>query len=163
MTKRARQQDGGARTRQVLVRLTETEYAALEKRAQEAGMTVSGCTARLLVERAASTEPVPSATGEPPLPIALINQLKRIGNNLNQLTHAANTGLPLDAHTTARTLRDLIATLTENELTSRRMPALKEPRTETHDPAPASSRNELQRRLRLHLARSGAGDDHRPR
>ena len=50
------------------------------------------------------------------LPIALVNQLKRIGNNLNQIAHAANAGLPPDHRKTAADLRDLINAIVQNEL-----------------------------------------------
>ena len=77
-----------------------------------------------------------------------------IGNNLNQLTHAANAGLPPHAKSLTKTLQELIAVLLENDLTGPRIrETLKRPIA--NDSSPSQKGIELQRGVRLYPARPG--------
>jgi Mobilization protein NikA len=108
------------RTEMVTVRLTPAMYVKLESNARRLGLTRAGYLHHLVDNRSVEATATTSADL---LPIVLINQLKRIGNNLNQLAHAANAGLPVSQTKLASHLRDLIDTLLEHELTARRVRA----------------------------------------
>lgn len=87
--------DKRQRPSQILVRLTEEELAALDAKADRAGMP------RAAFLRAAALDSAgPRAKRRPPVDQValrqLLGELGRIGNNLNQLTRAANTGIDLD-------------------------------------------------------------------
>lgn len=104
----------------VTVRLTPAMYAKLESNARRLGVTRAGYLHHLVDNRSVEAAATTSADL---LPVVLINQLKRIGNNLNQIAHAANAGLPVSQTKLSEHLRDLIDTLLEHELTARRVRA----------------------------------------
>lgn len=83
------------RTSQILVRLTDEELAAIDAKADRAGI------ARAAFMRAAALGAVgPRAQRRPPADhVALrqiLGELGRIGNNLNQLARAGNAGVEID-------------------------------------------------------------------
>lgn len=143
---RPRTHEAGPRARQILIRVTDQHYADLSLKADTAGMTISGLCARL-VEHGKVV-----VTTDNPLP--LMNELKRIGNNLNQLAHAANAGLPPSQRQMAADFRDLLNTIVQNELLSSRRTPLTEARSIANDSTPPSARNQFQRSVHLHPARS---------
>ena len=104
----------------VTVRLTPAMHVKLESNARRLGLTRAGYLHHLIENRSVETA---FATSADLLPIVLINQLKRIGNNLNQIAHATNAGLPVSQTKLAEHLRNLIDTLLEHELTARRVRA----------------------------------------
>jgi hypothetical protein len=85
---RPRMPPAARRRVQVNVWLTEAEEALLGERARATGLALSVYvrTAALAIRTAPLVE-IPRAN------LAVVSQLQRIGNNLNQLTRLANSGL----------------------------------------------------------------------
>lgn len=71
-------------------RLTEIELQALKGEAQSRSMTLSKLTRALVTAHITSQRP---QLAHPNRDAALIRELARIGNNLNQLSRQANAGL----------------------------------------------------------------------
>ena len=87
--------DTRQRASQILVRLTDEELAAIDAKADRAGI------ARAAFMRAAALGAIgPRAQRRPPADHValrqLLGELGRIGNNLNQLARAGNAGLDVD-------------------------------------------------------------------
>lgn len=75
------------RTRQIVIRLTDEEFARIKKKVAASGMRQQEYLLRaILNQRIVSTDGLKE----------LVPQLKRIGGNLNQLTRLANAGFPID-------------------------------------------------------------------
>lgn len=72
------------RNKQVIIRLTEHEYAALRKKADAAGLKVSPLIRRLIESCEVRPRPPDSYKD-------LARELAAIGNNINQITHLANS------------------------------------------------------------------------
>jgi hypothetical protein len=72
------------RNKTLTIRLTEKEYDAITKKAHRSGMSITN----FLV---ATTEQTQIYVAEDTKP--LISELKRIGNNLNQITAKINAGI----------------------------------------------------------------------
>lgn len=68
--------------------------------------------------------PSPQATVDPADP-AVLYELKRIGNNINQIAHAVNAGLPPDARMAVTAFNHLFDALTDTEEYRRRLAALR--------------------------------------
>lgn len=111
-------------TRQLRIRLTESEHAALEQEAREAGLTVSdvvrqrltkrrGASAKRAMDRAAA--PVQEVQMAP----ELFAQLSRIGNNLNQMAKAFNAGQGMDRNAVYQLVRQAWATMMADEVGAR--------------------------------------------
>ena len=87
-TGRKRLPEGTARTASVIFRLTEAERAAVQARAEAAGLPLRDYARAVLLNA-----PLPPArTVAQRQKADLITQLVRIGNNLNQIARALNTG-----------------------------------------------------------------------
>jgi hypothetical protein len=104
-----------ARNRHITIRLTEAERAAIDERAERAGLT-TGSHARQLLLGA----PAPRQVRRPPvervLLAKLLGQLGKAGGNLNQIARALNRGRDLygDAFLEATgSLRDIRNALLE--------------------------------------------------
>lgn len=103
-TGRPRLAPGERMTDGVRVRMTAAERAAVEAKAAQAGLPVSElCRRAIFAVKVAA----PSATRSD-IPAGLLSELARIGNNLNQIAHAAHLGREL-RHTAEATLTDLRA------------------------------------------------------
>jgi len=76
---------------------------------------------------------------------AALYELRRIGNNLNQLAHATNAGLPPSAKMAADTFARLFDLLADENAFYRRLAGLKT-RTDFHGAASAQAGKELQGR-----------------
>ena len=72
------------RNKTLTIRLTEKEYDAITKKAHRSGMSITN----FLV---AATEQMQIYVAEDTKP--LVTELKRIGNNLNQITAKINAGI----------------------------------------------------------------------
>lgn len=72
------------RNKQVIIRLTESEYAALREKADAAGLKVSPLIRRLI--EGCEVRPRPPDSYKD-----LARELSAIGNNINQITHLANS------------------------------------------------------------------------
>ena len=81
----------GARTKMVCIRMTEDDYALKTAMARELSLTVSGLCERLVLDGKVETSAEPSYKLMDP---ALFTELRRIGNNVNQIAHAVNGNLP---------------------------------------------------------------------
>lgn len=93
------------------VRLTPTERANIDARAAQAGLPVSDFARRALT----SVKIEARRAGDGAIPAALVADLGRVGNNLNQVAHAANIGRELRglAETALAELRGLVSLITE--------------------------------------------------
>ncbi|MGO8868135.1 MAG: plasmid mobilization protein [Alphaproteobacteria bacterium] len=95
-----------ARTKHLTIRLTPEERAAIDQAADRAGLT-PGSYARQAVLGA----PAPRQVRKPPVErqelARLLGELGRVGNNLNQLARAANTGNGVDGVAHAEALGGL--------------------------------------------------------
>lgn len=145
---RPRTYQHAARTQAITVRVTPAEHARLQAEAAQAGRSVAGLAERYITRGSVRVE---ASRMPAPLDPALIAELKRIGNNLNQIAHALNSNLPPDTVSTAANLRDLIHTLMRDELLLQRLRDAKEKRD---DSAPASPRQEFQRVVQVRPTRS---------
>ena len=97
------------RGKSIKVALSETERANIEAKAQAAGLSLSGYSRAQLLGSV-----TPRTLKAAPLPerqelARLLAQLGKVGANLNQLTHRANTGQSVEAEALAATLAQVRA------------------------------------------------------
>jgi len=85
--------------------------------ATTAGMSRAGYIENLIEGRAVKVEQVTASA----LPVPFINELKRIGNNLNQIAHNAHCELKPEDGAILATVEALLKHLVENELVARRL------------------------------------------
>jgi len=110
--KKTRQSGSQKRQRAKGVRaaVTEAEYAALQERARNAGLSTAA-----YLRTCALGHKGPRAQHAPPVNRALLGQtlaeLKRVGNNLNQIAHHLNAGGHLENWRIADAHADLSACL----------------------------------------------------
>lgn len=147
------------RSKTVTIRLTADEYLRRSIDAKRAGLSVSGLCERLVCEGK-----VEAAVGHRPMDPALFAELRRLGNNANQIAHALNSNLPPDVQIAWQTARDLLRTLCREEMAAQLgsyiqdiAEALK-PKSPANDPPPAQARHVFQRSVQLHPARRGSED-----
>jgi hypothetical protein len=114
---RKRTHDDAPRTKLVSVRLREQTFARLTDAAAAASLTRAGYVERLIEDGAVEVKHV--ATDAPT--VALVNELKRLGNNLNQIAHNVNCGLCPEESAVARVTGDIVRTLAATETTRRWM------------------------------------------
>lgn len=74
-----------ARKRQVNFRLSEAEYAILEDKAKKAKMNISNYLRHIVLLSAVVDRGLPADRIRP-----LLNELNRIGNNINQIAYNTN-------------------------------------------------------------------------
>lgn len=125
-------QDPTNRTTRVVVRLTDEERATLEREARAAGLSLSdfvrsrtlggrrgrrGPSARTAMKRAAS--PSSSGPAYAAMNPVLFAELSRIGNNLNQITRAFNSGFDIDRGEVVRLVARAWQTMLRDEVTAR--------------------------------------------
>lgn len=157
---RKRTHEDTPRTHMVSARLRPETYARLTEEAANLGLSRAGYIEHLVENKRVEA----SLGGGSSLSVPLLNELKRLGNNLNQITHAVNSGLPPDTMMAAVTLRDLLKVLLDHELAAGRSvaapapkptpkPTEPEQRIPSHDPPASSTGHEFQGRLRLYFAR----------
>lgn len=133
----------------VCIRMTEDHYVLRSTQAKELGLSVSGLCERLVREGKVDTSARPAYRAMDP---ALFAELRRIGNNINQVAHAINGNLPADVMFAWRSMNDLLSAMLSDELMSQKIASIKS-RTPTHDPPPAQARNVFQRSVSVHPAR----------
>ena len=117
MTRRRAARQPERRDAVLSIRMSHEQRAEIAQRAHGAGMTDSGYAATVLLKRK-PTIIVPEYRQIDP---SLFNELRRIGNNLNQIAHAANAGLAPGHQATAKALHDLISTFLRDEMLAQRM------------------------------------------
>jgi len=133
----------------VCIRMTEDDYALKASQAKELGLTVSGLCERLVLEGKVEMGARPAYRAMDP---ALFTELRRIGNNVNQIAHATNSNLPTEVMYAWRTINTLLSTLLAAELLSQKIATLRT-RTTADDPPAPQARAEFQRSVRVHPAR----------
>jgi len=137
------------RSRMVCIRMTDDDYALKAAQAKELGLTVSGLCERLVLSGKVEAGARPAYRAMDP---ALFTELRRIGNNVNQIAHATNSNLPTEVMYAWRTINTLLSTLLSDELLSQKISSLRT-RTTEDDPPAAQARAEFQRSVRVHPAR----------
>ena len=139
----------GARTKMVCIRMTDDDYALKSRQARELGLTPSGLCERLVLEGKVEMAARPSYKAMDP---ALFAELRRIGNNVNQIAHAVNGNLPPDLMMAWRSMEQLLNTLLSAELVKQKTEALRM-RTDDYGTPPPQARDVFQRSVRVHPAR----------
>jgi aryl-alcohol dehydrogenase-like predicted oxidoreductase len=133
----------------VCIRMTEDDYALKVAQAKELGLTVSGLCERLVLTGKVDAGARPAYRAMDP---ALFTELRRIGNNVNQIAHAVNGNLPPDTAFAWRTAQLLITQLLSEELLNQKTHSLRT-RAQADDSPPPQTRDIFQRSVRVHPAR----------
>lgn len=133
----------------VCIRMTEDDYALKVSQAKEFGLTVSGLCERLVLTGKVDTSALPAYRAMDP---ALFTELRRIGNNVNQIAHALNGNLPPDTAFAWRTAQALLTKLLSEELINQKTETLRTRTNADDSPAP-QARDIFQRSVRVHPAR----------
>lgn len=118
---RKRTHTDATRTRIVSARLKPETYDLISEHADKLGLSRAGYIEHLIENR-------PLRLARPladEMSVPLLNELKRIGNNLNQIAHARNSGLDVDPRQFRTVVTQIIATICSNEVTRRRYEAAK--------------------------------------
>lgn len=103
------------RTKIISARLTHDTYELISEHAERLGLTRAGYVEHLIENR-----PLKIVRGQmDELSVPLINELKRIGNNLNQIAHARNAGSDIDPSHFHTVLAEIIRVICRNEMTRR--------------------------------------------
>ncbi|NBU58720.1 MAG: plasmid mobilization relaxosome protein MobC [Betaproteobacteria bacterium] len=147
-------------THTVSARLRADTFAIVTEHAERLGLTRSAYIEHLIENRPLKI----TRTVTDELSVPLVNELKRIGNNLNQMAHARNSDLPVDPAAFRTVLTDILAALCREEMLRRRVAAAarevieelslrpKEDGSGTAETAPLSAELE---RLSAHWSESG--------
>jgi hypothetical protein len=133
----------------VCIRMTDDDYALKVAQARKLSLTVSGLCERLVLEGKVEMAARPSYKAMDPV---LFNELRRVGNNVNQIAHAVNANLPPDLNMAWRNLEAILNNLLAAELVSQKTEALRT-RTVKDDTPPPQARDVFQRSVRVHPAR----------
>ncbi|MBR2537098.1 MAG: MobC family plasmid mobilization relaxosome protein [Hyphomicrobium sp.] len=129
--------------------MTEDDYALKTAMARELSLTVSGLCERLVLDGKVETSAEPSYKLMDP---ALFTELRRIGNNVNQIAHAVNGNLPPDLMMAWSSVHSLLTNLLAAELIKQKTSALRT-RTDDDGTPPPQARDVFQRSVRVHPAR----------
>lgn len=165
------------RARQALKRKTETiafrvspeERERLEDAAIEAGMTLSGFISATLEPRltklrsrlAEMQKPAPPTKDEfKRLPPEVLNEISRIGNNLNQIAHGVNNGLPADTQRLVAKMHRLLMIINEHSLNPRRQPN-RDSKPKSNDPETPQKRQAVPWGMPVHSGGPWSQDDQR--
>lgn len=150
---RVRTQLTQKRHRQINIRVTDDDHARLSADARRAGLKLTAYCEVLMLRRKIEIANTTVHRMDP----ALFAELRRIGNNVNQVAHAINAGLPPHLVLAANALNGVLHTLLRDDLLNRRIEALRM-RTEFDGAAPPEKGVQLQGRLRVYSARRRQGD-----
>lgn len=159
MTNRARQALR-RKTETIAFRVSPEERARLEDSAIEAGLSLSGFIAACLQQRlnkltarmAENKAPLPKEPSYKRLPPEVVNEISRIGNNLNQIAHGVNNGLPADKQRLVKKMRQLFVIIRDHNLDPNH-PSKRDKKAPANDPQTAQTRQKLQRRVQVRPAR----------
>lgn len=113
---RKRTHHDAKRTKIVSARLTQETYDLISVHAEKLGLTRAGYVEHLIEDRPLRIQRPASDA----LPVTFLNELKRIGNNLNQIAHARNAGQNVDPRHFQTAVTEIIATICSNEVLRRR-------------------------------------------
>lgn len=142
---RRRTHDDAIRNRLITIRLTDADHLRLKEEAARQGTTVSGLAERLVLK---GRIVISAADAPERLDPRLLAELRRIGNNLNQLAHAVNSNLPPVIPQAAKHMHDLLTLLVRDELLARRINDLRTREIANDSEAP-SARDEFQRNVQI--------------
>ena len=145
MPRRARRTDV-SRTEVVTLRLTKAERRLVEQRALAAGLTVSAWSAHMLSTGRVSVEVTPS----PALHPSLVAELKRIGNNVNQIAASLNAGRHVSVRNIALGLQEVLHCIIGDELLNSRARAGQAKRDPSDGAAHPQTGEQLQGSVRLY-------------
>lgn len=113
---RKRTHHDATRTKIISARLTQQTYDLISEHAEKLGLTRAGYVEYLIEDRPLRiVRPISDE-----LPITFLNELKRIGNNLNQIAHARNAGQNVDPRQFRTVVTEIVATICSNEVLRRR-------------------------------------------
>jgi hypothetical protein len=129
--------------------MTDDDYALKSRQARDLSLTISGLCERLVLDGKIEMGVHPGYKLMDP---ALFAELRRIGNNVNQIAHAMNANLPPDLMMAWTSIHRLLTNLLAAELIRQKTTALGT-RTDPHDPPPPQARDVFQRSVRVHPAR----------
>lgn len=157
MQRRAKKSDD-RRTETITFRISPEEKTRLDQAAIEAGLTLSAYVGAMLDRRTGELRKrlaamqIPAKPSAPPTPAVapeVMNELKRIGNNINQIAHAANSGLPPDIRHYGKQLLLILQVIEKHGLDPRTVKDgnLKAP---GNDSPPSQTRAEFQRSVHLY-------------
>jgi hypothetical protein len=141
------------RRRQINMRVTDEAHARLMTDARRAELKLAAYCERVILKSRIEVAKTTVHRMDPPV----FAELRRIGNNVNQIAHAVNSGLPPHVEFAAKTINDLLLTLLRDDLLNRRIEALRT-RTQFDGAAPPETGVQLQGRLRVYPARRRQGD-----
>lgn len=113
---RKRTHHDAKRTKVVSARITHETYDLITQHAEKLGLTRAGYVEHLIEDRPVKI--IRPVTDE--LPITFLNELKRVGNNLNQIAHARNSGHHVDPRHFRTVVTEIVATICSNEVLRRR-------------------------------------------
>ena len=117
---RKRTHEAAPRTKLVSVRLREATYDRVTAAAAAASLSRAGYLEHLIEDRAVVVE----QAANDGLPVALVNELKRLGNNLNQIAHNAHCQIPPQERELAKVVSEIIHALAEHEVMRKRLAAV---------------------------------------
>lgn len=140
---------GTARTKIVTVRLTPAEHARVQHRAAMAGSTVSAWAAEALSDGRVTVDVVHISRLHP----ALIAELKRVGNNINQIAACLNALYNVPAHEILAQMQHLLETLIRDEAVAARVARIRAARA--GDPVPHPQSEAAERGLGAVRSRHG--------
>lgn len=106
-------------TRTVSARLRADTFDIVTEHAERLGLTRSAYIEHLIENRPLKI----ARTVTDELSVPLVNELKRIGNNLNQMAHARNSDLPVDRGAFRTVLADILVALCREEMLRKRVAA----------------------------------------
>ena len=141
------------RHRQINIRVTDGDHTRLSAEARKADLKLAVYCEVILLRRKIEIAQTTLHRMDP----ALFAELRRIGNNLNQVAHAINSGLPPHLMLAAQSLNAVLHILLRDELLNRRIETLRM-RTQFDGAAPPETGVQLQGRLRVYPARRRQGD-----
>lgn len=136
------------RSHLITIRVTEATHKRLKLQAATHGLTLSGLAEQLVRKGRV----VVIGGSRDALDPAVLAELKRLGNNLNQLAHAANAGLPPSIPAAARRMHGLLTLLVRHHYFSSRLEAARATEAANDSSAP-QAREEFQRNAELRPAR----------
>jgi len=151
----------------IAFRVTAAERERLENAAIDAGMSLSAYLAAMLERRTNQMRgrlaemqrpPPPPESNQPALSPEALHELRRIGNNINQIAHALNSGLPPEPQHLVHQLQKLLDLIFRNNLHQARTTTQSNKAANDGSPT-AQTRHEFQRRVHIRPERRGQEED----
>ena len=128
------------RNRLITIRVTEDQHHRLTMQAQDNALTLSGLAEKLVTKGRV----VVVRQGDAGFDDEVVHELKRVGNNLNQIAHAVNSSLPPVIHETARHMHDVVQLLVKHHYIARHLAEARASESQ-NGPSTPQARQEFQR------------------